>query len=225
MSDQFTPNKGFDLQTTGENNNTWGVVLNGVLSSVDTAIAGTITISVTGVTPGAYSLTLNQYLPMNINFTGVLTGNVNYFLPNGVSGLWSIFNNTTGPFILSFAVINGNSYTLPQGANTIVVSNGVFVGPAQTSSSSANPTALVGTTAVNGTASTFMTSDSAPAINLAMTPTWTGTHQFNAESYFIGAVGIYAGLRSCGRRIYRCQTRPDSCPNGSHGGQLHECGL
>lgn len=43
----------------------------------------------------------------------------------------------------------------------------------------ANPTATVGTVAVNGTANTWMRSDGAPAINQAISPTWTGTHTFN----------------------------------------------
>ena len=46
--------------------------------------------------------------------------------------------------------------------------------------SSANPTAKVGPTAVNGTATTFLTSDSAPAINLTATYPWTGPHAFGA---------------------------------------------
>lgn len=45
---------------------------------------------------------------------------------------------------------------------------------------SANPSAQAGMTAVNGTALTFMTSDSAPAINPGIIPTWTGTHTFSA---------------------------------------------
>lgn len=40
----------------------------------------------------------------------------------------------------------------------------------------ANPTALVGTAAINGAALTFMRSDAAPAINQAIVPTWTGAH-------------------------------------------------
>jgi hypothetical protein len=48
----------------------------------------------------------------------------------------------------------------------------------------ANPSGLVGPTAVNGTALTYMRSDAAPAINLTADFTWTtGTHTFN------GAIG------------------------------------
>lgn len=46
------------------------------------------------------------------------------------------------------------------------------------SAGDANPTGLVGTTAVNGVAATYMRSDAAPAINQAIVPTWTGAHTF-----------------------------------------------
>jgi hypothetical protein len=46
--------------------------------------------------------------------------------------------------------------------------------------SAANPTAVVGLAAVNGSATTFMRSDSAPALSQAIAPTWTGKHIFNA---------------------------------------------
>lgn len=44
----------------------------------------------------------------------------------------------------------------------------------------ANPTATVGTTAVNGSASTCIRSDGAPALNVTITPTWSGEHTFDA---------------------------------------------
>lgn len=61
--------------------------------------------------------------------------------------------------------------------------------------SGANPTASVSTSAVNGVATTFMRSDGAPAIDQAMTPTWTGLHTFNKTPISIltasgGNVGI-----------------------------------
>lgn len=43
---------------------------------------------------------------------------------------------------------------------------------------SANPSVKVGLVAVNGTAQTFMTSDSAPALDVTIAPTWTGVHTF-----------------------------------------------
>jgi hypothetical protein len=44
-----------------------------------------------------------------------------------------------------------------------------------------NPTASVGLTAVNGSATTFMRSDGAPGIDQTIAPTWTGLHTFNAN--------------------------------------------
>lgn len=44
----------------------------------------------------------------------------------------------------------------------------------------ANPTASAGLSAVNGSAATFLRSDGAPAIDQAITPTWTGAHAFSA---------------------------------------------
>ena len=54
----------------------------------------------------------------------------------------------------------------------------------------ANPTASVGTTAVNGSATTFMRSDAAPAVNLAMNPTWTGTHTISKSIGATNTIGL-----------------------------------
>lgn len=58
----------------------------------------------------------------------------------------------------------------------------------------ANPSATVGTAAVNGSAATAMRSDGAPAINLTMSPTWTGNHTFSPSTgnttFSTGNVGI-----------------------------------
>lgn len=44
----------------------------------------------------------------------------------------------------------------------------------------ANPTTTIGLTAVNGSATTAMRSDAAPALSQAITPNWTGLHTYNA---------------------------------------------
>lgn len=46
-------------------------------------------------------------------------------------------------------------------------------------STSDDPSAQVGTAPINGIAATYMRSDAAPAINQAMSPTWTGNHVFS----------------------------------------------
>jgi Chaperone of endosialidase len=51
----------------------------------------------------------------------------------------------------------------------------------------ANPTASVGLTAVNGTATTAMRSDAAPRLNQGISPTWTGAHTFSNAITVTGA--------------------------------------
>lgn len=55
--------------------------------------------------------------------------------------------------------------------------------------SPANPTASVGLTAVNGSATTFMRSDAAPKLDVSIAPTWTGNHTFSGLTQFAN-VGI-----------------------------------
>lgn len=53
----------------------------------------------------------------------------------------------------------------------------------------ANPTAQVGLTAINGSALTAMRSDAAPALNVGITPTWTGAHIHNASVQINNTLG------------------------------------
>ncbi len=54
-----------------------------------------------------------------------------------------------------------------------------------------NPTALVGLAPVNGVAVTWMRSDSAPALDQAIIPNWTGQHVFHRNS-----TGLFYGIRA-----------------------------
>lgn len=66
-------------------------------------------------------------------------------------------------------------------SGTLPVANG-GTGVTALSSLTANPSASVGLTAVNGSASTFMRSDGAPALSQSISPTWTGNHTFAPSS-------------------------------------------
>jgi hypothetical protein len=73
----------------------------------------------------------------------------------------------------------------------------------------ANPSASVGLTAVNGTAGTYMRSDAAPAIDQAIAPSWSGTHEFTLAPYLTvtaAQIAGVSGLAAAGTAAYM-QTR------------------
>jgi hypothetical protein len=55
----------------------------------------------------------------------------------------------------------------------------------------ANPTGTIGLSAVNGTATTFLRSDGAPALSQAITPVWTGQHQFTQNTEITAGKGFF----------------------------------
>ena len=75
-----------------------------------------------------------------------------------------------GAFTSTFTLTGVTSVTFPT-SGTLATTASLPVG--------ANPTASVGLTAVNGVATTFMRSDGAPALSVAISPTWVGTHTFS----------------------------------------------
>src|SRR5271165_5076070 len=82
------------------------------------------------------------------------------------------------PTVPTQATINNTDIIplVPAGGVTTTITGSILKGlfPA-----GANPSATVGLSAVNGTAATFITSDSAPALSQAIAPTWTGKHTFS----------------------------------------------
>lgn len=57
--------------------------------------------------------------------------------------------------------------------------SGWCIGPIDATPLPGSRTALAGMSAINGTAATYARSDSAPAIDAAITPIWTGSHRWN----------------------------------------------
>jgi len=120
----FTQNKSIEQPASGSYANAWAAPVNADWEIIDTAFGGTTTISVTGVAAGTYALSLSQYQPPNIIFSGTLGANLVYALPSGVGGEWTVYNNTSGAFTLTFAVTGGGSIALLQGQRSFVVSDG-----------------------------------------------------------------------------------------------------
>ncbi len=109
MPSTFTANLGFEKQATGENNNTWGNVLNTVLDDIDTAIAGFLQKSVAGSSD--VTLTAAEALNMVHQYTGALTGNINVIVPTSAK-LYYCENATTGSFTLTVKTSGGTGITL-----------------------------------------------------------------------------------------------------------------
>jgi hypothetical protein len=189
----FTPNKNIEQPAAGSDNNTWSVPVNNDWSIIDTCFGGVTTINVTSLAAGNYTLTPAQYQPPNIYFTGTISATLNYVLPAGVGGTWSIYNQTSGPFSIAFVNNVGGARGVipPQGQRSFVISDGTNVDLAQTAGTTpATPSAKVGLTAVTGIATTFTASDSAPALNQAIVPTWTGAHTFAGNVFLNGSTAV-----------------------------------
>jgi hypothetical protein len=66
------------------------------------------------------------------------------------------------------------------------------------SGSGSDPTASIGLTTINGSATTFMRSDAAPALSQSIIPTWTGLHTFNGRVNIgttgSGALNVGSGI-------------------------------
>jgi hypothetical protein len=87
-------------------------------------------------------------------------------------------------------IFRGNAY-----AQLMVIgSNGAVTAASFNGMSGlANPTGTIGLTTVNGVASTAMRSDAAPALSQAITPTWTGVHNFSTNLNLTGTEGNQLG--------------------------------
>lgn len=126
MTSSFSVNKGLEEPASGDYVNAWAAPVNANWTAIDAALGGTTSIPVTGISAATTTLTLTQYRPPNIEFNGTLGANLNYQIPTGVGGLWSINNATTGAFTLAFSINAGNSLTLGSG-RTLIISNGATV--------------------------------------------------------------------------------------------------
>jgi hypothetical protein len=118
----FSPNLQINEPTPFDpaQTNEWAGTVNGNMAIIDLAVGGTLSLSVAGnsnviltSTAGATS----QSIYGNYVFTGVLTGNIIVFWPNGLGRKFSVQNQCTGGFTLTLAVNNSGS---PAGATVVL---------------------------------------------------------------------------------------------------------
>ena len=118
MASSFTSNLLLEKQATGENNATWGTVLNtAVIDHVDTAITEELSLSVAGSSD--VTLTDAQMRNAVHEYTGTLTGNINLIVP-ARNKIYFVFNNTAGSFTLTVKTPSGTGITVTQGAKAIL---------------------------------------------------------------------------------------------------------
>ena len=143
MASTFS-NLGLNLQATGENSGTWGELTNVNLQEIDNAIAGVVTITLTGnttlaFTSNATSTTFTDEAGRNktIILSGALSATtVTVSVPN-IEKDYVIINNSGGTATIS----SGGSTTVSIGTGS---KNYVIVDPATTSVISAVPAATPG---------------------------------------------------------------------------------
>ena len=202
MTIAYSSNLGLINITTGTESGLWGNYTNtNICSLIEQAISGYATQAITDgadttvtISNGATSSGRNAALKL----TGALTLTRNLIVPT-VQKLYYINNATTGGFAVTVKTSAGTGISVPNGKAMALLVDGTNVVDAITyvtglTISSANPSASLGLTAVNGSAATFMRSDAAPALDVTIVPTWTGAHiwsaaaTFNSTASFTGAV-------------------------------------
>lgn len=101
----------------------------------------------------------------------------------GAGGTGQVTANAALNAFMPTQTSNSGKYLTTDGTNT-------SWGTVSSGGTGANPTASVGLTVKNGSATTFLRSDGASALDVSITPTWTGSHTFNAASNFVGNVTV-----------------------------------
>ena len=144
MAGSTFSNLGLNLQATGENSGSWGYITNVNLQEIDNAIAGVVTITLTGNTTLAFTTNSSSTTytdEAGRNKTIILNGSlsattVTVTVPN-IEKDYVIINNSGGTATIS----SGGSTTVSIGTGS---KNYVIVDPSTTSVISAVPAATPG---------------------------------------------------------------------------------
>lgn len=114
----FSPNKGYSLQNTGDNPDTWGDELNtNVFGIIDNNLGGIVTKSLTNV---QVDLNATESQQLRVVLTGTLTGNV--LVTTQAIGMTIMENQCTGNFTVTFQKNGvGTPIIVPNGTNNLIV--------------------------------------------------------------------------------------------------------
>ena len=121
-----TTNK--SLAQPASNSSNWDVPLNANFGVIDASLGSTTSINVTSVNTTPVTLTATQYQSLIVKFSGTLSNNVRYNLPSGVGGQWTVYNNTSGAYSVTFGSLGGGTtIAITQGAKAILTCDGTNV--------------------------------------------------------------------------------------------------
>ena len=136
MASTYTSRLKLERQASGENSGNWGNLVNYVLNRIDSTVRGYAAVNVAGtanVTLVSNNSTSNtddsatddQVHNKIIEFTGVLGASINVFT-DAVEGEYTIFNNTSGAYTLTFGNTGhaANGVVITQGTKSMVYTNG-----------------------------------------------------------------------------------------------------
>lgn len=101
---------------------------------------------------------------------------------------------------LAFSQTAGSS-SIGQANGIASLDAGAKVPTAQIPALGANPSVTIGLTAKNGTATTYIRSDGAPAIDQSIAPTWTARHIFSQDIQVAGGITSYLNNATVGAGI------------------------
>ena len=120
-----------------------------------------------------------------VSWPETATGSFDLFWP-AASGTFALTTQADGSITTADVTgldtaLSGKQATLVSGTNIKTINGSSLLGSGDltVSVSFANPAATIGLTATNGSASTAMRSDAAPALDQSIAPTWTASHTYS----------------------------------------------
>ena len=127
MASTFSSALNLELQASGENSGTWGVITNNNLQKVESAIKGYVSIAIASTSDSldtADGGTTDEQSNAIIKLTGTLTGNTT--MQSEAVETWYIVDNATtmGTHTLGFKPAGGTATNLVAGSKHILYSDG-----------------------------------------------------------------------------------------------------
>lgn len=192
MASTYTSRLKLERQASGENSGTWGNLVNYVFNRIDSSVKGYQSVDVAGsanVTLTSNNSTTNtddsstddQVHNAVLEFTGALTGNIHVFT-DAVETKYTVFNNTSGSYTLTFAPTGGTGVALKQGAKTLVYTDGTTMVDIMADLGDINVTGIANTGSStyfklptsDGTSGQALTTDGAGQLSFASAGITTG---------------------------------------------------